>query len=325
MWGDSIHGTVSSHGMIRQLTAFYTGYIPMGNSYYELIEQITLVTGRMKALPRWTQLGAIIGLEGGSAEVRPRVRELLRHNVSVSAVWLQDWVGLRSAFDGDRLVWNWQLNRDHYPHWDELVEDLWEEGVRVLSYLNPFFSNPEGHVANISRNLFIEGILNDYFVKSRHGSPYLLRSGSIEFHMVDLTNPAARVWLKELIKDHMLRGTRVSGWMADFGEYLPFDAVLFNSSKDPALHHNEYPEEWARLNEEAVDEFEAEHRRADRSLWRRTVEGLRGLTRRASYRCVEDECGREVLYFLRSAWLRSPTYSRAFWIGDQMVVNAIAF
>lgn len=291
----------------------------MGNSYYELIERISSITGRMKALPRWTQLGAIIGLEGGSAAVAPRVKELLRHNVSVSAVWLQDWVGLRSAFDGDRLVWNWQLNKGHYPDWDGLVDVLWEEGVRVLSYINPFFSNPEGHVSNISRNLFIEGILNDYFVKSKHDAPYLLRSGSIEFHMVDLTNPFARTWLKGVMKEHMLRETRVSGWMADFGEYLPFDAVLYDSSKDPAQHHNEYPEEWAKLNEEAVSEFEAEQKRSDRSLWRRTIDGIKGFTRKGAYRCVDEECGREVLFFLRSAWLRSPAYSRAFWIGDQLV------
>lgn len=30
-------------------------------------------------------------------------------------VWLQDWVGMRHSWDGDRLIWNWELNKDWYP------------------------------------------------------------------------------------------------------------------------------------------------------------------------------------------------------------------
>lgn len=73
-----------------------------GYDYSSLVESITSITGRMKLLPRWTQEGAIVGLEGGSIEVRDKVRQLVAANVSLAAVWLQDWVGIRSAFDGDR-------------------------------------------------------------------------------------------------------------------------------------------------------------------------------------------------------------------------------
>ena len=33
------------------------------------IESITEVTGRQKGLPEWTQQGAVVGLEGGTANV----------------------------------------------------------------------------------------------------------------------------------------------------------------------------------------------------------------------------------------------------------------
>jgi alpha-glucosidase len=36
--------------------------------------------------------------------------------------------------------------------------------------------------------------------------------------MVDFTNPAARVWIKDIIKNNMLKEGRAVGWMADFGE-----------------------------------------------------------------------------------------------------------
>ena len=50
--------------------------------------------------------------------------------------------------------------------------------------------------------------------------------------MVDFTNPDAWNWMKSIIKDNLVAEGRGAGWMHDFGEYLPFDAVLFDGS-DP--------------------------------------------------------------------------------------------
>lgn len=41
-----------------------------------------------------------------------------------------------------------------------------------------------------------------------------------------------------------------AGWMADFGEYVPFDSVL--ATGQPAEVHNLFPELWAGVNREAV-------------------------------------------------------------------------
>jgi alpha-glucosidase (family GH31 glycosyl hydrolase) len=75
------------------------------------------------------------------------------------------------------------------------------------------------------RNLYKEGVEHGYFVQSPIPGvgTYRFRSGSIDFAMLDTTNPTARVWMKGVIK-YMVGDTGVSGWMADFGEYLPFDA-----------------------------------------------------------------------------------------------------
>jgi len=48
-------------------------------------------------------------------------------------------------------------------------------------------------------------------------------------------------------------GIGLSGWMADFGEYLPTDAILYNGA-DAQQYHNRYPVEWAKVNREAVEE-----------------------------------------------------------------------
>lgn len=114
-----------------------------------------------------------------------------------------------------RLVWNWQLNEDYYPEWSSLVSEWAFHQTRVLTYINPFFSNPEGvhnySFPSVQRNLYAEGVEHSYFVKNAYGRPYLLRSGSIEFHMVDLTHPLARRWMKDIMKEHMIRYTHSSG------------------------------------------------------------------------------------------------------------------
>lgn len=56
-----------------------------------------------------------------------------------------------------------------------------------------------------------------------------------------------------VIKRNML-GLGVEGWMADFGEYLPVDAVLYSGQRAD-LMHNLWPKLWAQLNHQAVAEM----------------------------------------------------------------------
>jgi sulfoquinovosidase len=200
-----------------------------------------------------------------------------KYALPLVGIWLQDWVGLRHAYDGDRLLWNWRLDSNYYPNWNSMVRSWSKLGVRVLSYINPFFSsNPnklndrmnkasgvEDSVTSLSRSsdhnctflcderishnedlrdIFEEGLKNRYFLYSQDdpNHPYILRSGSIEFHMLDFTNPSARTWMKDVIKYEMIAKGLSSGWMADFAEYAPFDVSLYDvsryASNDTDLH-----------------------------------------------------------------------------------------
>lgn len=55
--------------------------------------------------------------------------------------------------------------------------------------------------------------------------------------MIDFTNPGAWNWTKSIIKDNLVVEGRGAGWMHDFGEYMPLDAVLYDGS-DPKVAHN---------------------------------------------------------------------------------------
>jgi alpha-glucosidase len=157
------------------------------------------------------------------------------YDIKLAGVWLQDWVGLRHNYDGDRLIWNWEVNPEWYPQWNEMVSSWDEKGTRVLTYLNPFFSDPTNYTSSSRHNFYQEGLENGYFVMNSAGDPYKMHSLSIEFCMVDFTNPAAVEWMKNIIREYSLGEAGSSGWMADFGEYLPFDARLHSGLIFPSV------------------------------------------------------------------------------------------
>jgi alpha-glucosidase len=156
---------------------------------------------------------------------------------------------------------------------------LKEGGIRFLGYINPFLA--------VDGRLYPEARDRGLCVKKADGSDYLTVTTSFPAAMLDLTKPEAVEWIKGVIRDRMI-GAGLSGWMADFGEYLPTDAVLA-SGEDAELVHDEYPVLWARVNEEAVREA-----------------GAAG----------------EVLWFCRSGYigaLSTARHAASIWAGDQMV------
>lgn len=233
-------------------------------------------------LAEWVGGGAILGLQGGSAEVRRKLQVLLDAGAEVSGVWLQDWTGRRTTDFGDRLWWTWQLDSERYPDWAELVADLHQRGIRTTTYVNPWLVDaaPKGDPA--IRNLWAEARDRGYLVRTDTGEPYQVDQGGFDATLVDLTNPDARDWFAEVIATEVL-ADGVDGFMADFGEGLPFDAVLADG--DAAQAHNAWPRLWAETVQQAC-------RQADR-----------------------PDC---VAWF-RAGSLGQPHTAPLFWTGDQLV------
>lgn len=201
-------------------------------------------------LATWTGEGAIIGIQGGTEKVRETVESLQEAGTEIAGVWLQDWTGQRTTSFGERLWWTWQLDEGRYPGWSDLVEDLDGEGITVTTYVNPFLVDPAGKDAAPERNLFSEAEQAGYLVTDTAGRPYALDQGGFDAYLVDLTNDAARTWYAEVIAGEVLTDG-VRGFMADFAEGLPLDAVLADG--DARLLHNRWPDLWAQTVKDACD------------------------------------------------------------------------
>lgn len=266
----------------RVWAARMQGQLLAGETPPDLIKAYTEVSGRMPALPDWFHRGAIVGLMGGEGVIRDIHHKLSERQTPIAAYWIQDWVGKRQTGLGVRMWWNWELDEQSYPNWHALSQDLAAQGIRTLGYINPFLSDVSSK-PGVRRNLYAEAAELGYLVTKADGTPYAINSGGFSGTLVDLSNPAARQWLKTYLNT-VLGDAGFSGWMADFSEALPFDAVL-QSGESAARFHNQYPVEWARLNRELIEE-----------------NGKLG----------------DSVFFVRSAGLRSPGFATLFWLGDQM-------
>ena len=259
------------------------GRIFFGDSVLELVERYTEYAGRMAALPDWMNEGAIVGMQGGTEFVREKWEELKAADTPIGAFWLQDWEGKRKTAAGSQLWWNWELDRERYPDWENLVGDFAQAGIRMMGYINPFLVDVEAAGKdNVTRNFYLEAKTLDYLVKDEKGEPYPITNTDFDAGLVDLSNPEARSWMGDIIQQQMI-DIGFSGWMADFGEALPMDSVLYDGS--PEQWHNRYPEEWARVNQKAVADS-----------------GRTG----------------DIVFFSRSGFSQSPGVSTLFWEGDQM-------
>lgn len=209
-------------------------------------------TGAAAPAPAWSQTGMIAGLQGGTDEVRAKVARMQEAGVPLAAVWLQDWVGRRTTDFGERLQWNWELDEDQYPGWDELVADLENQGIRVLTYVNPSLSADSGAAAAArgGRDLYAEAAAAGYLALDDEGSVLDIDQHGFIAATVDLSDPDARVWFAQVIADEVA-GAGASGWMADFAEGPPPDAVLAGGSG--ADWRVRWPILWQQVNERALE------------------------------------------------------------------------
>lgn len=209
-----------------------------------LMRRMSRVLGHQATLPQWCLDGAWLEMGGGAAALRERLERALAAGVKVSAVCLRDWTGRRETLQGTKVFFDWVVNQDLYPNIGALLGELRTRNIRALAYLNPHMS--------IEGRLFAEASQAGYLVRKTEGGNFINDMGGFMAGHLDLTNPDACGWYKEIIKENILN-QGFSGYVADMGNYLPAKAVLYNG-ESPNRMHNRWPVLWAKLNREAVRE-----------------------------------------------------------------------
>ena len=243
-----------------------------GPTPMQALKRFTGWVGRPKQPPAWAFApwnDAVFGEEN----VERFARMLRDEDLPSSAIWSEDWKGGNWHGDAYRLEEDWRLDREIYPNFEALTQELRSLGIQLMVYFNTFvFQRAE---------VWAEALAAGYLVKSTDGEPVLFQGPNATFSsagLIDLTNPAAVEWVGAELRQALDLGAR--GWMADYAEWMPVDDVVLASGEDPALVHNRYPVMWQELNERIIAEA-----------------GL------------EDEA----IAFYRSGWMGSQPHTRVIW------------
>jgi alpha-glucosidase len=224
---------------------FFTGTSPA-----DLVGQLSTRFGRQPPLPDWAIGGAIVGLKDG-ANSFARLDRIVAAGAEVSALWCEDWAGIRQTSFGRRLFWDWTWdtprfpdNAPRYPGLPRRIAELEARGIRFLAYANPYLA--------IDGAQYREAREGGHLALRRDSDePYLVDFGEFDCGVVDFTRAETREWFAERILAREMLDIGIAGWMADFGEYLPTDLRLADGS-DPMEAHNRWPVLWAEVNAMAL-------------------------------------------------------------------------
>lgn len=248
------------------------------DTFLDIVEKLSLRFGRQPKLPEWIYNGVILGLKGGEESSFSRLENAIAKGVPIAGLWCEDWAGIRQTSFGKRLFWDWKWSFKRYPNLDKKIKALRKRNIRFLAYVSPYLCN-DGELYPIAEK---KGL----FALNSKGEVALIDFGEFYCGVLDFTKLEAREWFKkEIIQKNML-DLGVSGWMADFGEYLPTEDLYLANGVDAKIMHNAWPPLWANVNAEAISE--------------------RGLTG-------------EVIFFMRAGFSGTQGYCPMLWAGDQCV------
>ena len=245
-----------------------------GKDLPELCRALASYIPNRQYLPDWCFEGMILGVQGGTETILSKAFAMLDAGAKISAIWSQDWSGEKRTVMGKQVWWNWEVDEKLYPNLREAIQKLNARGVRFLGYINPYLVR-DGRLYNYCKD-------KGWLIRKQDGEVYHIQSTTFDAGMLDLTHPDAVNYIKEVLIGQNMLDLGVSGWMADFGEYLPVDCVLHDG--DPALLHNVWPVLWAKINREAIEARGKEN---------------------------------EAMFFTRSGYLGIQEYAPIMWNGDQ--------
>jgi oligosaccharide 4-alpha-D-glucosyltransferase len=212
-----------------------TYQIIIGDSWENLMDNYTQLTGKQPLPPRWV-LGNFSSRFGyhSQRETEETIAKFKEENIPVDAIILDlYWFG--KTVKG--TIGNLAVDKDSFPDMEGMVSRLKDKGVKTVLITEPF-------ILTTSKK-WIDAVEKDVLAKDSIGNPakydfYFGNTG-----IVDIYKKEGKSWFWNIYKDILNLG--VKGLWGDLGEpeVLP-SWVQFHSAKADEIH-NIYGHDWARL------------------------------------------------------------------------------
>jgi alpha-glucosidase len=111
-------------------------YIGKYDTILDTVKRLNVYLGLQSLIPEWCYEGICLGIQGGPQIVNEKIERARSSDVKVSAVWCQDWQGIRYTSFGKQLFWDWKFEENIYPNLPEYIKSLNSQGIQFLGYIN---------------------------------------------------------------------------------------------------------------------------------------------------------------------------------------------
>ncbi|WP_081988267.1 TIM-barrel domain-containing protein [Psychroserpens jangbogonensis] len=212
-----------------------TYQIIVGDTWYDIIDNYTDLTGKQSMLPRWA-MGNFSSRFGyhSQEEVEMTIAKFKEEEIPVDAIILDlYWFG--KELKG--TMGNLEVFRDSFPDFEGMVKRLNDKGVKTITITEPF-------ILTTSKK-WDEAVEKDVLAKDSIGNParydfYFGNTG-----IVDIYKPEAEQWFWNIYKD--LANMGVAGIWGDLGEPEVHPNWVQHHTGSADEVHNIYGHDWARL------------------------------------------------------------------------------
>lgn len=212
-------------------------YYIAGETYSDLMEVYTELTGRQPLPPLWTfgNLQSRFGYRSRE-EMEGILETTLIANYPVEAVIIDlYWFGTELQ-DGKmgHLAWD----ESNWPEPKGMIEQLKEKGIKTVLVTEPFFTQKSQHFGELDQK--------DLLVKDSTGNTYTIPYFYFgEAGLLDIFNDDAKAWMWERYKE--LKTFGVDGWWVDLGEPEQHPSDMYHVNGKADYVHGIYGHEWAKM------------------------------------------------------------------------------
>ncbi len=212
-----------------------TYQIIVGDTWYDMLDNYTDLTGKQPMLPRWA-LGNFSSRFGyhSQKEVEQTIAKFEEEQIPVDAIILDlYWFGKEVK----GTMGNLEVFRDSFPDFEGMVKRLNDKGVKTIPITEPF-------VLTTSKK-WDDAVASNVLAKDSVGQParydfYFGNTG-----LIDIYKPEGEQWFWNIYKELAHKG--VAGVWGDLGEPEVHPHWVQHHTGSASEVHNIYGHDWARL------------------------------------------------------------------------------
>ncbi len=212
-----------------------TYQIVTGETWYDIIENYTELTGRQPMLPRWA-LGNFSSRFGyhSQSEVMATINKFKEEQIPVDAIILDlYWFGKEVKGTMGNLAWH----RDSFPNPELMIKQLRDEDVETILITEPFILT--------TSNRWQEAVDEDILAKDSIGNPATYDFYFGNTGIIDIYSDKGNQWFKNIYKELSKQG--ITGFWGDLGEPEVHPGWVRHATGSADEIHNTYGHDWAKL------------------------------------------------------------------------------